>query len=314
MRNFHSILFGVFFTFIWSEIHSQDVNPTKVDQSKYSFTCANMYFEIEASIGGRVTSLKQNGQEMLHFDDNVALSGSTLWLSPENAWNGGPDQMLDIKPYSVTVCENKVVLRSEISPDYKLRVIKIVSANTLDTAVTIKYIIKNEGAVTQNWAPWEVTRVPVNGLTFFAKGETDIWGNMAMCATNKYNHYWYNQNVTTASGSRFKFYCDGKGWVAHVNSDNNIFIKKFEDISAKNFANQESEVEVYTDPNHLYSEIENQGAFTSIPPGDSLSWQVKWYTRKVPSDVVIKLGGQDLLRYTYRILGLPDPFTSQSSQ
>ena len=52
----------------------------------------------------------------------------------------------------------------------------------------------------------------------------------------------------------------------------------------------------------LYTEIEDQGAYTSIPGGDSISWQVKWYIRKLPEDIIGVSGEQKLLDFVNKTI------------
>jgi len=76
---------------------------------------------------------------------------------------------------------------------------------------------------------------------------------------------------------------DGKGWLAHMpSSKNRILIKRFDDIALAKAAPGESEVQVYTAQNNAYTELENQGAYVSIPGLDSISWTVRWYARVLP--------------------------------
>jgi hypothetical protein len=124
--------------------------------------------------------------------------------------------------------------------------------------------------------------------------------------TSEENGYeWYDQDIANSPGS--KFFCDGKGWLAHVTSDNILFIKKFEDIAASKFAPSEAEVEVYTAPDDSYSELEDQGAYVSIAGKDSITWKVKWYARLLPASIAVNIGSIGLTNYIESILAIDKP-------
>lgn len=61
-----------------------------------------------------------------------------------------------------------------------------------------------------------------------------------------------------------------------------IFIKKFPDILAELAAPSESEVSVYVNPGKSFVEIEQQGAYKELKPGDSLTWEVIVSTINLP--------------------------------
>jgi hypothetical protein len=44
-------------------------------------------------------------------------------------------------------------------------------------------------------------------------------------------------------------------------------------------------------------ELENQGVYQVLNAGGSLSYEVKWYARRLPLNVNVEIGNQDLLRY-----------------
>jgi hypothetical protein len=54
-------------------------------------------------------------------------------------------------------------------------------------------------------------------------------------------------------------------------------IKKFDDLDASQPAPNEAEIQVYVNRGKTYIELESQGAYTELKPGESLSWTVRWY-------------------------------------
>jgi hypothetical protein len=293
---------------------AQNVAPVKGVGSKYSFRFANLYFEVDAAIGGRICSFQIDSTEILIYNAARLLqSGSTFWPSPQSVWKWPPYAVLDRNPYSVSILNNELTLTSDITSG-NLRVLKIFSANSQDSSMSIKYIMKNEGTTAISWAPWEITRVKASGITFFGKGDGSVTGNMAANTSESKGIVWYDQNITKPSATINKFFCDGKGWLAHVCLDNILFIKKFTDISPATAAPEESEIEVYTEPTNLFTELENQGAYVTINQQDSVIWEVKWFARKLPKKIPAAIGSGELVDFTNKIINSNNKSNSTSGK
>jgi hypothetical protein len=279
---------------------SQSVIPQKGTGSKFSLTCANVYFEIDSAVGARISSLKLNNNELLYTYNASDMDGSTFWPSPQSVWNWPPPVNLDNKPYRTKINQNKILFTGNTDTKTMLRFYKTMYANSADTSIVIDYCIKNEKATAQKWAPWEITRVKNNGLTVFAKGEGNVSGDMTGRTDELFDYIWYDQdNIGGKGGS--KFFCDGQGWLAHVIDGDNLFIKKFEDIPDKDSAPGEAEIEIYTSTGS-YTELEDQGRYASIASKDSITWRVKWYTRILPASVDVSVGSTSLTNYIESVL------------
>jgi hypothetical protein len=287
---------------VYSQVRAQNVAPVKIADSKYCFQFANLYFEVDAALGGRICSFKLDSAEILNFNKAALLqSGSTFWPSPQSTWKWPPIAVIDRNPYSDSLSNNQLVLTSNITKD-NLRVQKIFSANSEDSSISIKYIMKNEGTTDISWAPWEISRVKASGITFSGKGEGSVTGNMTGNTTETPGIVWYDQNTTNPSANVNKYFCDGKGWLAHATVDGILFVKKFANISMANAAPEESEIEVYTEPRKLFTELENQGAYVTIKPKDSVIWEVKWFARKLPKEISVTVGSAGLIEFTNKII------------
>lgn len=295
-------LFTLLFLFLLLSGKSQNVTPQKVGGSKFALTCANVYFEMDSAMGARFTSFKLNDNEIMYLDFKTTdNAGSTFWPSPQSVWGWPPAVNLNNKPYLTSINQNKIKFRGTTDSKSMLRFYKTISANIQDTSIIIDYCIKNEKATTQKWAPWEVTRVLNSGLTVFALGDGSVTGDMAGRTKNISNYIWYDQDQTSG-GAGSKFFCNGKGWLAHVIDGNMLFIKKFEDIANGKAAPGEAEVEVYTASDKSYTELENQGIYTSIAGKDSLTWRVKWIARQLPVSVDVSVGSSSLTNYIQAVL------------
>jgi hypothetical protein len=285
---------------------AQSVIPERAGGSGFSFTFANIYFEIDSARGARISSFMLDDTEILYVDgsagDNI---GSTFWPSPQSVWGWPPIANLNNKPYAASISGDKIIFKGATDSKYQLRFYKTMYASLADTSITIEYVMKNEKSTTQKWAPWEVSRVLANGLTVFPKGLGAVTGDMKTRTSEENGYVWYDQDNANSPGN--KFFCDGKGWLAHVTSDDILFIKKFEDITPTQAAPAESEIEVYTAPADLYTELENQGAYVNIAGKDSVTWKVKWIARKLPSSVDISVGSKSLTEYIEKLVAADAP-------
>lgn len=82
-------------------------------------------------------------------------------------------------------------------------------------------------------------------------------------------------------------------------------IKKFPDVPFNKIAPREGEIELFVsevDEGKSYVEIENQGAYEQIAPGDSLTWKVKWYLRELPEGIKVKIGSPSLVKYVRKLI------------
>lgn len=81
-------------------------------------------------------------------------------------------------------------------------------------------------------------------------------------------------------------------------------MKQFDDQPASAAAPSEAEIALYVNPDHDYVEVEveNQGAYTSIAPGETVSWKITWYARQLPAGVTASLGNPDLIAFAVKTL------------
>jgi hypothetical protein len=98
-----------------------------------------------------------------------------------------------------------------------------------------------------------------------------------------------------------KLYADGtEGWIAHV-AAGVVFIKSFPDVTLDKIAPNEGDVELYANFNadaaKTYVELENQGAYGPIAPGQSVSWKVEWFLRRLPATIEPTVGSTALTQF-----------------
>lgn len=274
---------------------SQNVTPQKDANGDFYFEFANVYFKVDVSLGARISSLKIDNKEVLYSE------GSTFWPSPQT-WGWPPSKVVDSDPYTGGIFGDSISLISGIGNfGGNVKVRKTFFASSEDTTITVIYTLINMEASPKSYAPWEITRVPQGGLTFFPYGEGEFsgYGDDLPTKTERINNAaWYEQ----AGGEKphQKLFSDGKsGWLAYLNDDNILFIKKFEDIPTDKQAPAEAEIEVYF--GGTYFEIENQGIYGEIPAGDSVQYSVIWYVRNLPEGTDKQAGSTPLLNYVAKV-------------
>ena len=265
--------------------------------SKFYLTLGSTYFEVDAMLGGRITSFKVGGEELLADAATTGLDdywGSTFWPSPQSLFNLPPTDdsisNIDRNPYTAKLEGSVLTLTSALNiAAPKLVVSKQFSPDLAKEAVKIAYTMTNGGTSALTVAPWEVTRVAGGGLTFYPEASAPVLhdNNLVMPPTTMAGGArWFKHN--TAITAATKFFADGKdGWIAHATgpAGDLLLIKTFPDIQPADSPAGESEVEIYAVS--TYVEVEQQGAKLLLAPGESSTpWTVRWYARKLAAPAV----------------------------
>ncbi len=252
--------------------------------------------------GGRITSLRYAEQELLtstgaaNFEDAF---GSTFWPSPQR-WEWPPPPELDTEPYEVTIDPaGSITLVSKPHEGTQLRVTKTLRADLTREALELTYAMTNIGSEPVSWAPWEITRMPADGLAFWPSGGAPF-GDKPLAFQDAHGHTWCRPSATEGEG---KLFADGGagGYLAYALGQY-ILIKQFTDLPASQAAPGEAEVEIYVNEHHDYAEIENQGAYVAIAPGATTAWKVVWYVRALPSGTSAAEPHADLVAFVTRTL------------
>jgi hypothetical protein len=275
--------------------------PIDRGDGKLVLEFGSTFFEVEPGHGGRITSLRQAGQELLWLKgaDNYADAiGSTFWPSPQS-WPWPPPAEIDSHAYAATVDASGVItLEGEKNDATSLRVSKRFRADLVREALELEYAMRNVGASPVKWAPWEVTRLPAAGLAFWPTGGAP-YGDQPMPSRT-------DLGVTCCwpaeSDGEGKLFADGAGgYLAYALGDR-VLVKQFQDQPASAAAPGEAEIELYVNPDHSYVEVENLGAYTSIVLGQTVSWRVVWYVRKLPAPVTPSTSLADLVAFVVKTL------------
>lgn len=303
----NKILISSFIAF--STLSYAQVKPVE-KKGKYSLSSSKgVYFEVDPKVGGRVSSFKLSGKEILYTDSTKGNNnwGSTFWPAPQSVWGWPPSDTLDKLPYNVVKAENKITIKSlPTKGKTNCAFEKTFELNESDQSVSATYKISNTSDKEIALGPWQITRVPSGGLTFFPTGTTPSSGMLLPLLSTENGISWFDYDsafVAKDPNAVPKLFSDGsRGWLAHVTNDHYLLLFKFDDTPADRKSPGEDEIEIYTNPNNTYVELEPLGPFGKIAPKSSSSWTVKWYVKKLPTNVEVKKGSISLLTFVKNLV------------
>ena len=238
----------------------------------YVLKAGSVSMTIDAENGARIISFKCGDREVLSQLHRGESFGSTFWTSPQKDWNWPPVPEFDKLPYTVEQKDGKLVMKSEISEQLKYRIIKSFSADEETQSILVTYTVVNESGEDRSVAPWEISRVPNAGQIFFDTPVNEISPAGLLDFHEVEGLSWYQADV--ANENR-KINADGKGWLAYAN-DGLLLVKQFQDLDSSEPAPGEAEVQVYVNNGKTYIELESQGTYTHLHPGEQLEWTVRW--------------------------------------
>ena len=258
-------------------------------ESLYSISVGDVTMTIDAARGAKILSFKRGDAEIISQLKMFNAFGSTFWTSPQSEWNWPPVAEYDRLEYQVEQTPETLVMEGKTSERFGYSIRKKFEADPSDGSIVVTYSIVNHSDQTRKVAPWEITRVPGEGLIFFAAKSSDITPDGLMEFNDKYGAAWYS--FDEAKENR-KINADGKGWLAYE-GNNLLLVKKFPDLKPSQPAPAEAEIQVYVNQGTSFIELESQGAYSELAPGESLNYSVKWYLvpsqgKGVPSKKLLK--------------------------
>lgn len=281
--------------------------------STWSASVGETTLTVDAATGGRILGFALGSAEMLTDESEITYTsdgskpnannyGSTFWLSPQTQWNDSgwpPPVHHDSDPYAATAAGPVLTLVGGQGADpgtdntAEITVTKVITPEPENNAFVIDYQMTNNGASASNaWAPWQITRVGADGVTFFPTGPGDCDAGcpkeLAIETLGAYSFWAYDAaDVSDADGAEHgdKWIGDGaKGWLGQA-YPGVLLLLQFEDIPAGETPPQEGDVAIYASGQDPYIEIEPQGAAASIPAGATVSWKVRWSLHALPDEV-----------------------------
>lgn len=267
-----------------------------------TITSKNISITVDGNVGARVTSLKLNGKEYLNLKIGQEKNyGSTFWLSPQDKWSG-LQGILNASPFNVTsVNDTMLVFKNENDTLTGLTYTKQFILQHSDTSVLIKYTITNNSKKIKQLAPWEVTRFSIGGLAFFPKGNYPALTKSNLTVKDSIGIIWYPYDPSAQYSRQKLFMNGGENWLAHLH-EGRLFIKQFPHITPSEVAPGEEEIEIFSNKEKPFIELENQGRYQSLISGESLTYQVKWYVRELPSNVSPQIGSSSLIEHVRNVI------------
>ena len=259
----------------------------------------NVTMTVDPGAGGKIMSLRYGDAEVISQSRWPESFGSTFWTSPQKEWNWPPVPEIDKRPYTVEQREPSLVMTSQLSERLGYRVRKEFTASEPSGAIVVTYSVINEGREPRSVAPWEITRVPNEGLIFFDAPVDKITPQGLMAFSGEHGAAWYQADQAPQNR---KVNADGKGWLAYANKGL-LLVKQFPDLDASQPAPDEAEIPVYVNRGTTYIELESQGAYTLLKPGESLSWTVRWFLVPFDGDAV---ASEALLKQVQTLMGKSD--------
>ena len=272
---------------------------------KITMNINNMAVTIDGKVGARIISLKLDTQEMLSSNKvNRGNYGSTLWTGPEAKWRG--HGILDTSAFTVkSFAGSDLELKSRNDTILGFAFTKKFHASLADTSLVINYTITNISKDTIGVAPWEVTRVITGGLAMFPKASPQdlptVNGRYPLLKIqDSIGIIWYPYDTSKVAAQKLFMY-GGEGWAAYI-KDGALFIKKFPSIKPAQAAPGEKNVEAYVSKPKNYLELENQGVYQVLKSNESLTYEVKWYLRRLPKGIKAEIGNKAFINYIRKVI------------
>jgi hypothetical protein len=266
------------------------------EESSYVIKLHDQTFKVNPDLGARIISFQQSGNEI------IGEGGSTFWTSPQSQWGWPPVKEHDNLPYSIQDSGDSLILTSKPDSAMGLQIIKTFIPNMNDTSILVRYTILNTSNASKSVAPWENTRTFKKAIMLYPKGRSDStasaepFSNPVLKETDGIR--WFKFDSTRIGGKEMgKLFADGsEGWIANV-YNGYILVKKIPDLSQEQIAPGEGEIEIWADLGSNFMEMEQQGPYVKLEPGQQTSWEVKWILRKVPEMIKAEEGNMELVNY-----------------
>lgn len=239
-------------------------------EGKYTISTGKTTMTV-ATDGGKILSYQYGDKEIISQTRFPNSFGSTFWTSPQKEWNWPPVAEFDRLPYTVESGAT-LIMTSQKSERLGFVVRKEFAADEASEAILITYAIINKSDQTRQVAPWEITRVPNDGIIFFDTPVDKIWPADLMKFQSANGAAWYQADEAPENR---KVNADGKGWLAYC-ANGLLLVKKFDDLDTSQPAPGEAEIQIYVNQRKTFIEIESQGAYTTLQPGEELKWTVRW--------------------------------------
>jgi hypothetical protein len=248
---------------------------------------------IDADDGGRIVEFSLDGKNAIASKSESPVAyGNSFWPSPQSDWNWPPPPELDRMPWTASAEGRSIQLESGVNAALGLGAAQRVTLEP-NGVLRIEYMLVNRGSASKSVAPWQNTRVRPRGLTFYPCLGATLPGS-TLKPTIDSGVAWLLHDPSTMTENAKSFADGSEGFLAHV-EDGVLFVKVWDDVPREKQAPGEAEIELYVDKTGRFVEIEEQGPYTVLSPGASLSWTVHWLLERLDPETRIEVGSPTLV-------------------
>ncbi len=236
-----------------------------------------LLLKIAPDTGGRIASLKFHEIEILSQirDSNNWYWGSTVWPSPQAAWNWPPPPVMDLGKYKIKYHENNFVILK--SPENAYRGIEVEKQiRLIDTStVRLKYSFFNRSDSIVPIGIWENTRIPYTGKLSWKTGELLKDTIQGLSQSDSISSLVLAHHEKAA-----KLFIHTQGGEVSYEKEGVVFKKEFSIIDSQRVAPEQAPLEIYFDPIRQFAEIEEHGPYARLGPEMVMSFEVIWKLAK----------------------------------
>lgn len=273
-----------------------------VRQNNYRIESSDLAIEVDPADGGRIVEFSHRGVSVvLDRATSPGAYGSSFWTSPQSDWQWPPPLELDQAAWSPQVSNRSLILKSKTIEKLLLSATQSLHFDEAHATLVIEYQLRNEGDMPRKVAPWQNTRVAPGGLTFYpTSGRAAAPAVSSLELEPVQGVVWYQHVPSEVKKSQKIFSNAQEGWLAHL-TQGLLFLKLFEDIEDEEQAPGQGEIEIYAHEDGSFVEVEQQGAYTTLGPGETLRWPVHWVLRPVPDSIKAEPESQALLSWVRQL-------------
>jgi len=260
--------------------------PQHLPNGHYRWQSEPFTLEVSPAQGGRMVSLQWKGQELLtpRSLDTLAY-GCSLWPSPMT-WGWPPPPILDRDPHQATLRGDTLVMIGPESESFGWRMQRRILVWPDQARFICHYAIENRTDTLRRVAAWEVPRFH-KGSEVFAQLDTTTMPFQRLrdipWQIDEAGHI-HIQVPADYQGKGQKVSYDGaEPWIG-VQYGQTALLRQAAPLSASQFAPQAGELEVYVDDDTDYIEVEIQGPYQALAPGEAATLQVEWQLMDAPAD------------------------------
>ncbi|MEM6771100.1 MAG: DUF4380 domain-containing protein [Bacteroidota bacterium] len=236
--------------------------------------------------GGRLASYTLEGQELLQTkrDANGWQWGSTVWTSPQAAWNWPPEATFDALPFAVVErSDNAIVLQSDTMSSSGLQLTKsfrFVSGGK-GQYLEAEYRLYNHGQDTVYRGVWENTRLPYTGE--YSVAVDSLRRDLIERPFRKRTQYTVMEMTQDDHEKGKLFVHPGKGRATYTGNGLS-FRKLWVNDPEEPVAPGQAPLEIYFAPEEGFTEFEIQGPYRAIAPGEYVNLVVAWKVSRLVAE------------------------------